>query len=80
MMLVIKLVVRGDGNGIMMLVISIVIVIVSLIIMVLMKQEWEALTGQVVTDVRSDTAEMKGALPKWVDEERTSSVLLLKVS
>ncbi|XP_063840903.1 LOW QUALITY PROTEIN: cytoplasmic dynein 2 heavy chain 1-like [Scylla paramamosain] len=41
-------------------------------------KEWEALTGQVVTDVRADTTEMKDALPKWIDEERTSSVLLLK--
>lgn len=48
--------------------------------MVLMNmQEWEALTGQLVTDVRSEATEMKDTLPKWIDEERATSVQLLKV-
>lgn len=42
-------------------------------------QEWEALTGQLVTDVRTETPEMKDTLPKWIDEERATSVQLLKV-
>ena len=51
-----------------------------IVMIILILQEWEALTGQLVTDVRGDTAEIKNALPKWIDEERASSVLLLKVS
>lgn len=42
-------------------------------------QEWEALTGQLVTDVRTEATEMKDTLPKWIDEERATSVQLLKV-
>ncbi|XP_042221258.1 cytoplasmic dynein 2 heavy chain 1-like isoform X2 [Homarus americanus] len=40
--------------------------------------EWEALTGQLVTDIRMDITEIKKALPKWVDEERAFAVALLK--
>ena len=43
-------------------------------------QEWEALTGQLVTDIRTDPAQAKDSLPSWIDEERTFAVMLLKVS
>lgn len=55
------------------------IMMTKMVMMELMMQEWEALTGQLVTDVRADATEMKDALPKWIDEERASSVLSLKV-
>ncbi|CAL4059761.1 unnamed protein product, partial [Meganyctiphanes norvegica] len=42
------------------------------------KNEWEALTGQLVTDVRADPNEMKEQLPQWIDEERAFAVALLK--
>ncbi|XP_068211563.1 cytoplasmic dynein 2 heavy chain 1 [Palaemon carinicauda] len=42
------------------------------------ENEWEALTGQLVTDVRTDGAEPKESLPNWIDEERAFAVMLLK--
>lgn len=63
----------------MTMIIMPIMMMVMVMMMILMMQEWEALTGQLVTDVRADTTEMKDALPKWIDEERASSVLLLKV-
>ncbi|XP_076054654.1 dynein cytoplasmic heavy chain beethoven [Oratosquilla oratoria] len=42
------------------------------------EHEWEAFTGQLVTDVRADASEMKEGLAKWLDEERAFAVALLK--
>ena len=48
-------------------------------IYVLTWQEWEALTGQLVSDVRGEMADIRAALPRWIDEERAYAVALLKV-
>lgn len=48
-------------------------------LMMMTMQEWEALTGQLVTDVRTETTELKDTVPKWIDEERATSLHLLKV-
>ena len=45
----------------------------------LLPQEWEAFSGQLVTDIKANPAAMRYALPQWVDEERTLSVTTLKV-
>lgn len=50
-----------------------------MIMITITMQEWEALTGQLVTDIRTEATEMKDTLPKWIDEERATSVQLLKV-
>lgn len=50
-----------------------------MILLMITMQEWEALTGQLVTDVRTEATEVKDTLPKWIDEERATSVQLLKV-
>ncbi|XP_037796301.1 LOW QUALITY PROTEIN: cytoplasmic dynein 2 heavy chain 1-like [Penaeus monodon] len=42
------------------------------------KNEWQAFTGQLVTDVKADATELKEALPNWIDEERAFAVALLR--
>ncbi|XP_069998938.1 cytoplasmic dynein 2 heavy chain 1 isoform X2 [Penaeus vannamei] len=42
------------------------------------KNEWQAFTGQLVTDVKADASELKEALPNWIDEERAFAVALLR--
>lgn len=41
------------------------------------KQEWEHFTRTLLTDLKSDK---KGNVPKWIEVERASDFVLLKVN
>lgn len=42
-------------------------------------QEWEALTGQVLVDLKVDTAQINDSVPKWLEEDKAFEVFLLQV-
>ncbi|GAB6032228.1 Cytoplasmic dynein 2 heavy chain 1 [Chamberlinius hualienensis] len=42
------------------------------------KDEWEAFTGTLVTDIKTDIDEAKRNMPSWVNDERALSYSLLK--
>ncbi|XP_034239710.1 cytoplasmic dynein 2 heavy chain 1 [Thrips palmi] len=40
--------------------------------------EWEALTGQVLVDLKVDTAQINDSVPKWLEEDKAFEVFLLQ--
>ncbi|CAM1329611.1 Uncharacterised protein at_DN1743, partial [Pycnogonum litorale] len=42
------------------------------------ENEWDAFSGTLVSDLKMDAAEIKHSLPRWIDEDRTLAVGLLR--
>ncbi|KAK3929891.1 Cytoplasmic dynein 2 heavy chain 1 [Frankliniella fusca] len=40
--------------------------------------EWEALTGQVLVDLKVDTSQLSDTVPKWLEEDKAFEVFLLQ--